>query len=61
VQTVNVELAKVTVVPAESAAVPSEKVPAPPVTQVWGPGAVQEIVWLAPLIVMLVALPAVVA
>ena len=30
-----------------------------PVPHVWGPGAVQVIFWLAPLIVMLLALPVV--
>ena len=47
VQMLVVELAKVTVEPEESLALPSEKVPAPPTTQVFGPGAVQVMVWLA--------------
>ena len=59
VQTLVVELAKVTVVVAESEAVPNEKVPAPPATHVWVPGAVQVMLWLTPLIVMLLALPVV--
>ena len=59
VQTLVVELAKVTVVTAESDAVPNEKVPAPPPTQVWEPGGVQVMLWLTPLIVMLLALPVV--
>ena len=42
-----VELAKLTVEPEESLALPSEKVPAPPTTQVWVPGTVQVKVWLA--------------
>jgi hypothetical protein len=57
VQTLCVELAKVTVEPDESVAVPSENVP--PTTKVWAPGAVQVMVWVAPLIVMLLALPVV--
>ena len=59
VHTLKVELAKVTVVTAESVAVPREKAPAPPATHVWGPGAVQVMLWLTPLIVMLLALPVV--
>jgi hypothetical protein len=61
VHTVPVELAKVTVVPAESEAVPNGKVPAPPTTQVWVPGGVQVMVWLAPLIVILTGEPDVAA
>jgi hypothetical protein len=61
VQTLVVELANVTVVPAVSLAVPKEKVPAPPATQVWVPGGVHVIVWLMPLMVMLLADPTVVA
>jgi hypothetical protein len=52
VQTLPVELAKVTVVPAESEAVPNEKVPAPPTTQVWDPGEDQVMVWDTGLMVM---------
>jgi len=59
VHTLVVELAKVTVVPAESLAVPKEKVPAPPVTHVWDPGGVQVMVWTAGLIVMVMGLPVV--
>ena len=59
VQTERVELAKVTADPDESVAKPSEKVPAPPATQVWAPGAVQVMDWVAPLIVMLLAVPTV--
>jgi hypothetical protein len=44
VQTLVVELAKVTVVPAVSLAAPKEKVPAPPATQVWDPGGVHVMV-----------------
>jgi hypothetical protein len=57
VQTLPVELAKVTVVPAESEAVPNEKVPAPPTTQVWDPGEDQVMVWTPRFIVILVADP----
>jgi hypothetical protein len=39
-----VELAKVTAELEESVAVPSRKVPVPPTTQVWVPGAVHEMV-----------------
>jgi hypothetical protein len=61
VQTLVVELAKVTVVVAESEAVPNEKVPAPPTTHVLEPGGVQVMVWVAPLIVMLLGDPVVAA
>jgi hypothetical protein len=61
VQTLPVELAKVTVVPAESEAVPNEKVPAPPATQVWDPGEDQVMVWVAPIIVILTGVPGVLA
>ena len=44
VQTLVVELAKVTVVPAESLAVPRRNVPFPPTCQVWVPGGVQVMV-----------------
>ena len=40
-----VELAKVTAENEESVAVPRRKVPVPPTTQVWVPGAVHEMVW----------------
>jgi hypothetical protein len=59
VQTLVVELAKVTVVVAESLAAPRENVPAPPLTQVWVPGGVQVMVWTAPRILMLIGLPGV--
>jgi hypothetical protein len=59
VQTLPVELAKVTVVPAESEAVPNEKVPAPPTIQVWDPGEDQVMVWVAPIIVILTEVPVV--
>ena len=56
VQTLRVELANVTVVPAESVAVPNKKVPA---LRVWEPGGVQLMVWLEPVIAILIGLPAV--
>jgi hypothetical protein len=45
VQTLRVELAKVTTEPEVSLAVPSEKVPAPPATQVWEGGGVHVMFW----------------
>src|ERR1019366_2399181 len=45
VHTEGVELAKVTSEPDVSDATPNEKVVAPPETHVWGPGAVQVMVW----------------
>ena len=59
VHTVPVELAKVTVVPAVSEAVPNGKVPAPPTTQVWVPGGVQVMVWTPGFMVILTGLPVV--
>ena len=51
VQTLVVELAKVTVVPAESSRCPIRR--SPPALRVWSPVRVQLMVWFAPLMVIL--------
>jgi hypothetical protein len=52
VQTLGVELAKVTSEPEVSEPALREKVPAPPTTQVCIPGALHVMVWAKPTIVM---------